>query len=435
MSQPLRVLLVDDRQGDALLILHELRRAGFEADWWRRVEDEPAFLAHIEPAPDIILADDSLPRFDARRALHLVRDRGLDVPVLIVTGAPDDEAAVEFLRLGAADYLRKDRLARLGQAVEHVLQQRRERAWQRQAAAALRAREARQAAILGAAPDPIITFDHEGRILEINPAAEAAFGSGAAAAVGRPLAELVTLPDRDTPGPGRWVAVTGRRADGGTFPAEWAVRPLGAAAGRPSLFVGFLRDVTAHRRAEDEPPTAPGRGPGPSTPPPILGATPSSRTLRTLLVEDHPDTLRCLARLLGLGRHAVRTAADLASARRLAAAEEFDLIICDIELPDGTGLELMRELRGTRHVAGIALSGYGAEEDVRLSHEAGFAAHLTKPVEFPTLEAVIRSVTPVVGRTAFLPPHPPPYAHGVGTRTGSRRLANENRRAEDAREP
>src|SRR5438105_3331491 len=113
MSRPLRVLLLEDRQDDARLILHELRRAGFEPDGVR-VETGPDFLAHLDPAPDLILADYHLPQFDALLALRLVRDRGLDVPVIVVTGALGDEAAVECLKQGAADYLLKDRLARLG---------------------------------------------------------------------------------------------------------------------------------------------------------------------------------------------------------------------------------------------------------------------------------------------------------------------------------
>ena len=123
MSRPLRVLLLEDRQDDARLILHELRQAGFDP-FEERVETELEFLSCLEPTPDLILADYHLPQFDALRALRLVRERGLDVPVIVVTGALGDEAAVECLKQGACDYLLKDRLARLGQAVVHALDQR-----------------------------------------------------------------------------------------------------------------------------------------------------------------------------------------------------------------------------------------------------------------------------------------------------------------------
>src|SRR5262249_53335407 len=109
--RPLRVLLLEDSPNDARLILHELRRGGFEPIG-ERVEAEPDFLARLEPAPEVILADYQLPQFDALSVLRLVRERGLDVPVIVVTGALGDETAVECLKQGAVDYLLKDRLAR-----------------------------------------------------------------------------------------------------------------------------------------------------------------------------------------------------------------------------------------------------------------------------------------------------------------------------------
>src|SRR5437763_6974788 len=103
MSRPLRVLLLEDSQDDARLILHELRRAGFEPIG-ERVETEPDFLARLDSAPDVIIADYHLPRFDALHALRLVQERGIDVPVIVVTGTLGDESAVECLKRGAADY-------------------------------------------------------------------------------------------------------------------------------------------------------------------------------------------------------------------------------------------------------------------------------------------------------------------------------------------
>src|SRR5580658_7286555 len=96
MPQPLRVLMLEDRQDDARLILHELRRAGFEPIG-ERVETETEFLAHLDPALDVILADYHQPQFDALRALRLERERGLNVPVIVLTGALGDLAAVERL--------------------------------------------------------------------------------------------------------------------------------------------------------------------------------------------------------------------------------------------------------------------------------------------------------------------------------------------------
>ena len=116
-------------------------------------------------------------------------------------------------------------------------------------------------------------------------------------------------------------------------------------------------------------------------------------SLRVLVVEDEPTTLRLMARLIrGLG-HAVTTAATIASALEAFDAAEFDLIVSDIGLPDGTGLDLMRQAVARRGpVPAIALTGYGMEEDIARSRQAGFAAHMTKPIDFTRLEAAIREV-------------------------------------------
>ena len=81
-------------------------------------------------------------------------------------------------------------------------------------------------------------------------------------------------------------------------------------------------------------------------------------------------------------------------ARSLAKENRFDVAICDLGLPDGRGYDLMRELKGEFSLPGIALSGYGMENDIQQSFEAGFSAHLTKPVELAALEeAIQRTVT------------------------------------------
>ena len=117
---------------------------------------------------------------------------------------------------------------------------------------------------------------------------------------------------------------------------------------------------------------------------------PAAADLSILLVEDHADTSEALAELLRLLGYQVQVAGSVAAALDLADASGIDLVISDLGLPDGSGLDLMREL-GTRHgLRGIALSGYGMEEDVQRSREAGFEAHLTKPVNLQTLQDAIR---------------------------------------------
>jgi PAS domain S-box-containing protein len=113
--------------------------------------------------------------------------------------------------------------------------------------------------------------------------------------------------------------------------------------------------------------------------------------LHILLVEDHADTAEAMADLLREMGHRVTVAHSVAAG--LAAAERMgghlDLVLSDLGLPDGTGLDLMTQLHGRYGVKGIALSGYGMEEDVRRSLEAGFERHLTKPVNLQALQSAI----------------------------------------------
>lgn len=125
MSVPLRLLLLEDDAADAELTLSELRRSGFEVAW-ERVFNESDYRAALQyaaagHAPDLILADYNLPQFNALEALRLLLDSHLTVPFIIVTGALGEERAVECMRQGATDYLLKDRLGRLGSAVQRAL--------------------------------------------------------------------------------------------------------------------------------------------------------------------------------------------------------------------------------------------------------------------------------------------------------------------------
>ncbi len=116
-------------------------------------------------------------------------------------------------------------------------------------------------------------------------------------------------------------------------------------------------------------------------------------SLRILLVEDHGDTVKIMKRLLAAHGHQVQTAGDVATALKLADEQTFDLLLSDLGLPDGSGVDLMRAIR--RHgskLPGIALSGYGQESDIQESRDAGFTAHLTKPVDVCCLERTIDSV-------------------------------------------
>ena len=116
--------------------------------------------------------------------------------------------------------------------------------------------------------------------------------------------------------------------------------------------------------------------------------------LHILVVDDHVDTSKVMARLLSRNGYHVRTAGTLRAAVDAVGAGPVDLVISDLGLPDGSGHDLMRSLRRTHEgVKGIALSGYGTDEDVRKSRDAGFDTHLIKPTDFDRLLDTIRELS------------------------------------------
>jgi len=121
-------------------------------------------------------------------------------------------------------------------------------------------------------------------------------------------------------------------------------------------------------------------------------ASSAGRVYRLLVVEDHPPTLEVLARLLRKQGHEVSTAATVEAALALASQHAFDLVISDIGLPDGNGVDLMIQLTRDYGLRGIALSGYGMEEDLERTKRAGFIAHLVKPIDFERLNHVLEQV-------------------------------------------
>ena len=122
------------------------------------------------------------------------------------------------------------------------------------------------------------------------------------------------------------------------------------------------------------------------------GAVGSDAKLKVLMVDDDADTRRILSRLLSKCGHEVVTADSMQAALKFLENEHFDSLISDIGLPDGNGYDLVREAKKRQPLKGIALSGFGAEEDVRQSIEAGFDYHLTKPVNFQDLRELLGTI-------------------------------------------
>jgi two-component system sensor histidine kinase UhpB len=165
----IRVLILEDRQTDAELMVEELRLGGFEPQW-QRVETEADYLASLVPELSVILADFNLPAFDAARALRLLNERKLEIPFIVVSGTIGEEVAVAIMREGAADYLLKDRLARLPAAVTAVLENERLRRERRDAETARRGAEQRYREIFENAIEGICQTTMQGRVVTANPA-------------------------------------------------------------------------------------------------------------------------------------------------------------------------------------------------------------------------------------------------------------------------
>ena len=153
----LQVLVVEDSPDDAELMIHALRHLKWEVAW-RRVETETAYLTQLEEPVDLILADFTLPQFGALRALELLKERGPNIPFIVVSGSIGEDVAVTLLQRGADDYLLKDRLGRLGEAVRGALHRRELEREKQRALEALRESEARFRRLAENAPDVIYRY-------------------------------------------------------------------------------------------------------------------------------------------------------------------------------------------------------------------------------------------------------------------------------------
>src|SRR5674476_728304 len=163
MTEPLRVLIVEDRPSDAELMVLQLEDEGFDPESVR-VENGPDYLAALDSSWDVILSDWRLPRFSGLQALHLLRETGLDIPFVIVSGGIGEEAAVDAVHQGADDYVFKDRLARLGPAVRHAVEAKGLRHERQSAEAQLRL----AAMVFESSTEGVTLTDAHGTILAVN---------------------------------------------------------------------------------------------------------------------------------------------------------------------------------------------------------------------------------------------------------------------------
>jgi PAS domain S-box-containing protein len=258
-STPLRklkVLLSEDREDDALLVIDELAQCGYKVDW-KRVDGPEDMLALLSAESwDLIIADYDLPRFSAMGALEIVKQLGIDIPFLIVSGAVREIDAVAGMRAGVHDYLLKNNLARLGAVVERELREAETRRERRAAELMLR----RQAQVLDQVHDAVIQTDLEGRILKWNRGAELLLGYQPDEVLGQPLSTLYfeediseALPhDFSTMKEDRLVKeVRNRKKSGAECWIHLSLSLLRDEDGEPYGTAAYAQDVTERRRAEN----------------------------------------------------------------------------------------------------------------------------------------------------------------------------------------
>jgi PAS domain S-box-containing protein len=263
MPTPLNILIVEDSQDDADLLVRELRRAAYDLKW-KRVETEPDFLAELKNSPDIILSDYSMPQFSGLRAAELLRKSGLGIPFILISGTVGEDTAVEAMKMGVTDYLLKDRLARLGQAVERALLEAKERMELKQAEENLHTTHVQLRQLLEHSPVVIYSLKVEGQNLIPQIVSESM-----TALLGFTVQETLSYDwwfgqlhpkDRDravaslseTLGQGISLTEYRIRHKNGSF--RWMEdkrRLVRDSSGRPNYIVGIWADITERMEAED----------------------------------------------------------------------------------------------------------------------------------------------------------------------------------------
>lgn len=196
MSKLLRTLIVEDSEEDAFLLLRELRRGGYDPQFVR-IDTAPEMQAALEHQTwDIVLSDYSMPRFSALQALRILKESGLDLPFIIISGTIGEETAVAMLQAGAHDFLLKDRPARLIPAIERELREAQERRQRREAERRLYESETRFRLITENTHDLISLTNAAGKYVYVSPSFERVLGYDSSDLVGTSSLDLVHTEDR-----------------------------------------------------------------------------------------------------------------------------------------------------------------------------------------------------------------------------------------------
>jgi two-component system cell cycle sensor histidine kinase/response regulator CckA len=261
MTAALRVLIVEDVATDAKLIVHELRHTN-RTIAFERVEDAPAMRAALENGPwDLITCDWSMPRFNARGALDVVKQMGIDLPFIIVSGTIGEETAVEAMRAGAHDYVLKDKLTRLAPAVEREIRESKTRDARRRAEKALLESEMRYRRIVETTSEGVWLIDAEAKTTFMNARMAEMLGCDVDHVAGLSPIEfldedgVVVLAESiqaSKAGVSKQVEVQYKRRNGTTFWALLEASPILDAAGRFDGALAMVRDISERRKTQED---------------------------------------------------------------------------------------------------------------------------------------------------------------------------------------
>jgi len=253
MAKALQILIAEDNPVDARLLVRALGRAGFEFEH-KLVHTEADYLRCLDPSLDIILSDYEMPQFSGMRALELLKESELEIPFILISGTIGEDLAVAAIRLGATDYLLKDRLARLGQAVGHALDQARLRKERTQTMEELRLFRA----LVDQSHDTFEVIDPEtGRFLDVNERGCVALGYSRAEYLALRVCDITPEISEPTwPRVAERIRSAGlvnreglhRRKDGSTYPIELSAKWVRLDR---DYIVTVVRDITKRKRTED----------------------------------------------------------------------------------------------------------------------------------------------------------------------------------------
>jgi PAS domain S-box-containing protein len=256
MNARLRVLIVEDSEDDAVLLLRELRRGGYEPIY-KRVETAEAMCAELNRDEwDIIISDYVMPRLSGLDALRILKESGLDLPFIVVSGKIGEETAVEGMKAGAHDYITKGSLARLVPAIQRELKEAAIRQERKLTEEALR----RQAQIIDQIHDSVVSTSLDGYVTSWNRGAERLFGYSANEALGKHISfvypedkhdfleQQVVKPLKEKGE--HEVEVRMRRKSGQDFYAHLSLSLLRDTKGTVAGMIGYAIDITERKRAE-----------------------------------------------------------------------------------------------------------------------------------------------------------------------------------------